>query len=61
MVEDQKHKERTGIDSGLVVMFLKMSIEERLQANDQAIQAIRELRSGYKKKNIDSTGPRRSD
>ena len=30
-------------------MFLKMSIEERLMANNKAAQAIQELRRAYRK------------
>ena len=29
-----------GVDKGLVAMFLKMSPEERLMANDNALRAI---------------------
>jgi hypothetical protein len=32
----------------LVAMFLKMSPEERLQANDNAARTIQELRNAYK-------------
>lgn len=45
-------KETTGnslcVDKGLVAMFLKMSPEERLQANDNAARTIQELRHAYK-------------
>ncbi len=39
-----------GVDKGLVTMFLKMSPEERLQANDNAALTIQELRNAYKQK-----------
>ena len=35
------------VDKGLVFMFLKMSPEERLKANDNAVRAILEMRSAY--------------
>ena len=38
----------SGVDKGLVTMFLKMSAEERLKANDNAVHAILELRNAYK-------------
>jgi hypothetical protein len=38
------------VDKTLVSMFLKLSHEERLQANDDAVQTILELRNGFKRK-----------
>lgn len=38
------------VDKGLVAMFLRMSVEERIQANDNAVQTILELRDAYKRK-----------
>jgi hypothetical protein len=43
-----KPKDLSGVDKGLVAMFLKMSIEERLRANDNAARTIWELRDAYK-------------
>jgi hypothetical protein len=40
-LEDNKS---SGVDRALVAMFLKMSPEERLEANDNAARAILELR-----------------
>jgi len=37
-----------GVDKGLVAMFLKMSPEERLRSNDNAVRAILELRSAFR-------------
>lgn len=43
------------VDKGLVDMFLRMSVEERIQANSHAVQAILELRdAGKKKKSIET-------
>jgi hypothetical protein len=41
-------------DEGLVAQFLKMTPEERLKANDHAINAISELRNAYKEQNAGS-------
>lgn len=49
-------KNSSGVDKGLVAMFLKMSPEERLQANNNAIRAIQELRNAYR----EQAGPRRN-
>jgi len=35
------------VDKGFYAMFLKMSPEERLKANDTAVRAILELRIAY--------------
>ena len=42
-----------GVDKGLVAMFLKMSLEERLMANDNALRAILELRHAYRQRRTD--------
>jgi len=39
----------SGVDKGLVTMFLKMSAEERLKANDNAVRTILELRNAYQR------------
>jgi len=41
-------------------MFLKMSPEERLQANDNAARTIQEIRNAYKQQRNDRSGPKRS-
>ena len=46
---DNLNKKSSAVDKGLVAMFLKMSPEERLRANDNAVRAILELRSAYNK------------
>jgi hypothetical protein len=40
---------QSGVDKGLIAMFLKMSPEERLQSNDNAFRAILELRDAYRR------------
>jgi hypothetical protein len=37
------------IDQGLITMFLKLTAEERLQANENAVQAILELQDAFRR------------
>lgn len=48
MSEKMKPKDLLDVDKSLVAMFLKMSIEDRLRANDNAVCTILELRNAYK-------------
>ncbi|MGM0382720.1 MAG: hypothetical protein ACQEQO_04400 [Thermodesulfobacteriota bacterium] len=59
MVKKEKVK-RESVDRGLVSMFLRMSPEERLRANDNAIRAILELKNAYQRRKLAFTGPRRN-
>jgi hypothetical protein len=52
MVEDEKLENRSGVDKGLVAMFLRMTPEERLQANDNALRAILELRHAFERRGV---------
>ena len=45
---DSEPKIFSKVDKSLVSMFLNMSPEERLLANDNAVRAILELRDAYK-------------
>lgn len=47
MDETTKVQDSSGVDKGLVAMFLKMSPEERLMSNDNAVRTILELRNAY--------------
>ena len=60
MTEKNETKNSSGVDKGLVAMFLKMSPEERLSANDNAARAILELRNGFKQQKTASRGPKRN-
>jgi hypothetical protein len=60
MVKETESKDSLGVDKGLVAMFLKMSPEERLQANDNAARTIREFRDAYKRQKNERSGPKRS-
>jgi len=48
MSEKMKPKDSLDVDKSLVAMFLKMSIEDRLRANNNAVCTILELRNAYK-------------
>jgi hypothetical protein len=60
MVKETEPKDSMGVDKGLVAMFLKMSPEERLQANDKAARTIQELRDAYTQQRNERPGPKRS-
>ena len=60
MVKENKAENQSGVDQGLVGMFLKMSPEERLQANDNALRTILELRHAYRQRRIDERKSRRN-
>ena len=59
MSKKLKPKDLSDVDKGLVAMFLKMSTEERLRANDNAARAIWELRNAYKQQRTLRSGSRR--
>jgi hypothetical protein len=48
------------VDKSLVAMFLKMSPEERMLANDNAVRATIEMRNAYKQQQISKPGSRRN-
>jgi hypothetical protein len=60
MIEETKTKNKRGVDKGLVAMFLRMSPEERLRANDNAVRTILELRNAYQQRKIDGRRPKRN-
>jgi len=47
MSDEARIDDRSGVDRGLIAMFLRMSPEERLRANDNAFLTILELRDAY--------------
>ena len=57
---DKKKKIQPGIDKNLIAMFLKMTYEERLLSNDNAICAIMELRDGFKRRKAPGNRSKRS-
>jgi len=58
MSEEAKIDDQSGVDRGLIAMFLKMSPEERLQANDNAFRTIMELRDVYRRHKTNERKPR---
>ena len=50
MANKIEENNQTNVDKGLVAMFIRMSPEERLQANDNACRTILELRDAYKRR-----------
>lgn len=60
MVKETKDELRPSVDKGLVAMFLKMSPEERLRANDNALRTILELRYAYRQRRTNERKFRRN-
>ena len=60
MANKKKTKNSLDVDKGLVAMFLKMSIEERLRANDNAARTILELRNAYNQQRTIGPGSKRN-
>ena len=50
MAKKAKTKDSSSVDKGLVAMFLRMSPDERLLANDNMVRTILELRNVYKQR-----------
>jgi len=53
MSNETKVADQSGVDKGLIAMFLRMSPEERLRANDDAFRTILELRDAYRRQKTD--------
>lgn len=60
MANEIEKNNQTGVDKGLVAMFLRMSPEERLQANDNACSTILELRDAYKRRKPNQSQPKQN-
>ena len=58
MSEKTKIDNQPGVDEGLVAMFLRMSPEERLLANDNALRTIVELRDAYTRRKANERKPK---
>ena len=50
MIKATEQKDSSSADKGLVAMFLGMSPEERLIANDNMVRTILELRNAYRQR-----------
>ncbi len=53
-------KDPLGVDKGLIAMFLKMSPEERLRANDNAMRTVLELRNAFLHQKTNRDRPERN-
>ena len=60
LVAGGKNSESYQIDKGLVAMFLKLSPEQRLRANDNAARTILELRNAYQQQKINRCRSKRT-
>jgi hypothetical protein len=58
MSEETRIDKQSDVDRGLVAMFLWMSPEERLRANDNAFRTILELRDAYRRQKANERKPR---
>jgi hypothetical protein len=54
------NKRQWGVDKGLIAMFLKMSVDERLLANDNAVSTIKELRDAFRQRKNRKRRPKRT-
>ena len=50
IVKEIEEKDSSNVDKGLVAMFLRMSPDERLLANDNMVRTILELRNAYRQR-----------
>ncbi len=50
MIKETEQKDSSSVDKGLVAMFLRMSPDERLLANDNMVRTILELRNAYRQR-----------
>jgi len=57
MDKETKSDDQSSVDKGLIAMFLRMSPEERLRANDDAFRTILELRDAYQRQKPDERRP----
>ena len=62
MMQDtnKQNNPQPGVDKSLIKMFLKMTPEERVRSNDNAIRALLELRNAFKKQKTSSFRSKRS-
>jgi hypothetical protein len=58
MSNEPKVGDQSGVDKGLFAMFLRMSPEERVRANDDAFRTIMELRDAYRRQKTDERRPK---
>jgi hypothetical protein len=56
----KENKRQSGVDKGLIAMFLKMSAEDRLLANDNVVRTIKELRDAFRQRKNRKRRPKRT-
>ncbi|MFA6011592.1 MAG: hypothetical protein WC799_16510 [Desulfobacteraceae bacterium] len=56
MADIKETSDSSGVDKSLVAMFLKMTPDERVKANDNMVRAIEELRNAFKQPKTDERG-----
>ena len=60
MIKETEQKDSSSADKGLVAMFLRMSPDERLLANDSMVRTILELRNAYRQQKINRIRSKRN-
>ena len=60
MSEKTETKTAVSVDKSLIAMFLRMTPEQRLQANNNAVRAILELRNAYRIQKANQPGSERN-
>ena len=58
MPDKEKIKDQSGVDRGLIAMFIRMSPEQRLRANDIALRTIVELRDASRRHIVNERKPK---
>jgi hypothetical protein len=58
MANSARSADQSGVDKGLIAMFIKMSPEDRLKANDNALRTILELRDAYRRRTTNKRRPK---
>jgi len=58
MDKHTKGADQSGVDKGLIAMFIKMSPEDRLRVNDNALRTILELRDAYRRRKSNKRKPK---
>jgi hypothetical protein len=58
MSKETKVADKSGVDKSLIAMFLRMSPEERLSANDDTYRTIMELRDAYRRQKTGERKPK---
>jgi len=61
MAKKTETRNCSGVDKGLVALFLKMSPEERLRSNDNAARTILELKNAYQQQKTNRRRPKRNN